>query len=123
MVGACIVFMTTSYVVPQGILAWRGRDKILPPRYLNLGRWGVWVNTLACVWVAFIDVIYCIPSAMPVTKNNMNWIRYFPLKSQSMWLLTCIVSLSLAFRLTLWLHGIFLRGGYLRDQALIRIFL
>jgi len=75
MVGACIVFMTTSYVIPQGILAYPGRDKVLPPRYLNLGKWGLPVNVLGCVWVAFIDVVYCIPTAYPVTKENMNWIR------------------------------------------------
>ncbi|MBV36906.1 MAG: hypothetical protein CMP47_15870 [Rickettsiales bacterium] len=74
MVGATIVFMTTSYVLPQGILAWRGRDKILPPRALNLGKWGLPLNVLACVWVVFIDVIYCIPTAYPVTLENMNWI-------------------------------------------------
>jgi choline transport protein len=78
MVGATIVFMTTSYVIPQGILAWRGRDKILPPRALNLGKWGLPLNVLACVWVAFIDVVYCIPTAYPVTLENMNWIRYVP---------------------------------------------
>lgn len=76
MVGACIVFMTTSYVIPQGILAWRGRNKILPERPLNLGAWGLPVNILACTWVVGIDVLFCFPPVMPVTKNNMNWIRY-----------------------------------------------
>ncbi len=75
MVGACIVFQTTSYVVPQGILAWRGRDKVLPPRALNLGKFGLPLNILACVWVFFIDIIYCIPVFRPVTVENMNWIR------------------------------------------------
>ncbi|KIW11193.1 hypothetical protein PV08_10493 [Exophiala spinifera] len=74
MVGACIVFMTTSYVIPQGILAWRGRKKILPERPLNLGGWGLPVNVLACAWVVGIDVLFCFPPVMPVTKNNMNWI-------------------------------------------------
>ncbi|KIW10678.1 hypothetical protein PV08_11642 [Exophiala spinifera] len=74
MVGACIVFMTTSYVLPQGILAWRGRDKILPPRSLDLGKFGLPLNVLACVWVVFIDIIYCIPTSYPVTTTNMNWI-------------------------------------------------
>ncbi|EXJ58334.1 hypothetical protein A1O7_05759 [Cladophialophora yegresii CBS 114405] len=74
MVGACIVFQTTSYVVPQGILAWRGRDKVLPPRALNLGKFGLPLNVLACVWVVFIDIIYCIPVFRPVTVENMNWI-------------------------------------------------
>ncbi|KIW66840.1 hypothetical protein, variant 1 [Phialophora macrospora] len=74
MVGACIVFQTTSYIVPQGILAWRGRDKVLPPRALNLGKFGLPLNIIACVWVVFIDIIFCIPVFRPVTVENMNWI-------------------------------------------------
>lgn len=74
MVGACIVFQTTSYVIPQGILAWRGRDKVLPSRALDLGKYGLPLNVLACVWVFFVDVIYCIPVFRPVTVENMNWI-------------------------------------------------
>lgn len=75
MVGACIVFMTTSYVIPQGIVAWRGRDKVLPERALNLGKWGLPLNIFACVWVFFLDIIYCMPVQYPVTAENMNWIR------------------------------------------------
>lgn len=74
-VGACIVFMTTSYVVPQGILAWRGREKVLPKRHMDLGKFGLPLNVLACVWVVFVDVLYCFPTAYPVTTENMNWIR------------------------------------------------
>ncbi|EXJ80647.1 hypothetical protein A1O3_06931 [Capronia epimyces CBS 606.96] len=74
MVGASIVFMTTSYVIPQGILAWRGRDAILPERPFGLGAWGLPVNMISCIWVAGIDVLFCFPTAMPVTKNNMSWI-------------------------------------------------
>jgi choline transport protein len=67
--------MTTSYVIPQGILAWRGRE-ILPARHINLGKFGLPLNALACVWVLFIDILYCFPTAYPVTVENMNWIRY-----------------------------------------------
>ncbi|KAJ5175040.1 uncharacterized protein N7482_000917 [Penicillium canariense] len=74
MVGASIVFMTTSYVIPQGILAWRGREKILPARHLNLGKFGLPLNVLSCVWVAFVDILYCFPTTYPVTVENMNWI-------------------------------------------------
>ncbi|OCT51319.1 Choline transport protein [Cladophialophora carrionii] len=57
----------------SGILAWRGRDKVLPPRALNLGKFGLPLNVLACVWVVFIDIIYCIPVFRPVTVGpNLN---------------------------------------------------
>jgi choline transport protein len=93
MAGACIVFMTTSYVIPQGIAAWRGRQKVLPERTFDLGRYGYPLNVLSCVWVLFIDVIYCFPTVMPVTKTNMNWIRYVlshPFSSFSCWHVTVL---------------------------------
>ncbi|KAI1622209.1 amino acid transporter [Exophiala viscosa] len=74
MVGANIVFMMTSYVIPQGILAWRGRAAVLPERHLNLGRWGIVVNVVSCVWCVFLDVVACIPVTRPVTTTNMNWV-------------------------------------------------
>ena len=80
MVGACIVFQTTSYVVPQGILAWRGRDKVLPQRALNLGKFGLPLNVLACVWVFFIDIIYCVRILQHLTMSLLLLLRS-PLQS------------------------------------------
>lgn len=74
MVGAAIVFLQTSCVLPQAIVLWRGRNKVLPPRYFDLGRFGPYVNGIAILWVAFLDVIYCLPSVRPVTKTNMNYV-------------------------------------------------
>ena len=76
--------MTTSYVIPQGILAWRGREKILPARRgMNLGKFGLPLNILSCVWVVFVDVMYCFPNTYPVNLENLNWIRYVPQPSSS----------------------------------------
>lgn len=75
MVGANVVFMMTSYVIPQGIIAWRGRSNVLPERHYNLGSWGIVVNIVACLWAVFLDVVACIPTTLPVTTSNMNWVR------------------------------------------------
>jgi choline transport protein len=75
MVGANVVFMMTSYVIPQGIVAWRGRSAVFPKRHFDLGRWGVIVNIIACLWAVFLDVVACIPMTVPVTRTNMNWVR------------------------------------------------
>ncbi|OQU95641.1 hypothetical protein CLAIMM_01823 [Cladophialophora immunda] len=72
MVGANIVFMMTSYVIPQEIFVWRGRG-VLPERHLNLGKWGAVVNAVACAWRIFLDVMACIPITSPKTVTNMNW--------------------------------------------------
>lgn len=76
MVSANIVFMMTSYVIPQAIIAYRGRDRVLPERVLTLGsRTGLIINVTACVWVLFLNIIACFPTTLPVTAGNMNWVR------------------------------------------------
>lgn len=74
MVSAAIVFLQTSCIAPQAILLYRGRDKVLPQRYFSLGRYGALVNATSVIWVLFLDVIYCCPTAMPVTIRNMNYV-------------------------------------------------
>ncbi|KAF2115737.1 amino acid permease-domain-containing protein [Lophiotrema nucula] len=75
MVSAAIIFMQTSCVIPQAILLYRGRDRVLPPRYFDLGRLGVPVNAIAVAWIVFLDILYCFPTSMPVTPQNMSYVR------------------------------------------------
>lgn len=74
MVSATIVFLQTSCVIPQAVLLYRGRDNILPERHFNLGKLGYAVNGIAVAWVCFLNVLYCIPTTMPVTPQNMSWV-------------------------------------------------
>ncbi|OQE26718.1 hypothetical protein PENSTE_c005G03148 [Penicillium steckii] len=74
MVGAAVIFLQTSCALPQAILLFRGRDNVLPERPFTLGRLGPIINFLAVAWVVFLDVLCCIPTEMPVTKENMNYI-------------------------------------------------
>lgn len=74
MVGAAIIFLQTSCIIPQAILLYRGRDKVLPVRYFSLGKFGSAINATAVIWVVFLDIIYCFPTFMPVTKVNMNYV-------------------------------------------------
>ncbi|KAI0813721.1 amino acid/polyamine transporter I [Xylaria sp. FL0064] len=74
MVSANIVFMMTSYVIPQGIIAWRGRSETLPARPFDLGSWGIIINVTSCLWVCFINIVACFPIDLPVTISNMNWV-------------------------------------------------
>jgi choline transport protein len=74
MVSAAIIFQQTSCVIPQAIVLYRGRDKILPERYFNLGKFGPFVNAIAVSWVFFLDILYCFPTLMPVTAENMSWV-------------------------------------------------
>ena len=74
MVSAAIIFLQTSCIIPQAILLYRGRDKVLPIRYFSLGKFGWIVNATAVTWVVFLDIIYCFPTVRPVTSVNMNYV-------------------------------------------------
>jgi choline transport protein len=74
MVNAAIVFLQTSCVIPQAILLYRGRDRVLPERHFSLGRYGAVINALAVAWVGFLNVLYCFPTALPVTPQNMSYV-------------------------------------------------
>ncbi|CAI7656511.1 unnamed protein product [Penicillium pancosmium] len=74
MVNAAIVFQQTSCIIPQAIVLLRGRSKVLPERYFNLGIFGAPINAIAVAWVLFLDVLYCFPTSMPVTPQNMSYV-------------------------------------------------
>lgn len=74
MVNASIVFQQTTCVVPQAILLYRGRAKVLPPRYFDLGKYGATINAIAVIWVMYLNVMYCIPTTVPVTPANMSYV-------------------------------------------------
>ncbi|KAL7783094.1 amino acid transporter [Trichoderma ceciliae] len=74
MVNATIMFTQTSCVIPQAILLYRGREKVLPKRYFNLGKVGPVVNAVSVSWTFFLDVLICFPTFMPVTSENMNYV-------------------------------------------------
>ena len=74
MVSGAIIFLQTSCVIPQAIVLYRGRDKVLPPRHFNLGRFGAPINAISVAWVVFLDVLYCFPTSMPVTPQNMSYV-------------------------------------------------
>lgn len=74
MVSAAIIFLQSSCILPQAILLYRGRDKVLPERYFSLGRYGVAINAISVAWVVFLDVVYCLPVFLPVTPQNMNYV-------------------------------------------------
>jgi choline transport protein len=74
MVSAAIIFQQTSCVIPQAILLYRGREKVLPERHFKLGRLGPFINAIAVAWVVFLDVLYCFPVLLPATPQNMSYV-------------------------------------------------
>lgn len=74
MVATAIIFLQTSCAIPQAIVLYRGRDRVLPERYFSLGKYGAAFNSVSVAWVVFLDVLYCFPTSMPVTPQNMNYV-------------------------------------------------
>lgn len=62
-----------TYTIPQALIAFRGRNKVLPKRPFNLGRFGYLCNFLSPILVLFITVFICLPPELPVTTLNINY--------------------------------------------------
>lgn len=74
MISVSNIFLQTSCIVPQAILLYRGRSKVLPPRYFALGKYsGPLINITAILWVIFLDIVYFMPFVRPITPTNMNY--------------------------------------------------
>ncbi|KAJ4138530.1 hypothetical protein NW768_002369 [Fusarium equiseti] len=74
MVSAAIIFLQTSCIIPQAVLLYRGREKVLPLRYFSLGKYGAWINGISVAWVVYLDIQYCFPTVMPATPENMSYV-------------------------------------------------
>ena len=74
-ISSGIVFLNVSYTIPQALLLFRERDKILPTRWLNLGRGlGIFSNAFSCAWMALYTILLCFPLSIPVTAQSMNYV-------------------------------------------------
>lgn len=72
-VTSAVLFLNISYVIPQGILLFRGRSNALPNRYLNLGWFGVFCNLFSVLWIVVLGVFICMPPTLPVQRGSMNY--------------------------------------------------
>ena len=73
MVVACISFLLLSYSVPVLCLLYRGRDNIKHGPFW-LGKFGIFSNVVTVCWALFATVFFSLPSVMPVTAGNMNYV-------------------------------------------------
>ncbi|KAK9238150.1 choline transporter [Lipomyces kononenkoae] len=73
-IAVAILALNVSYAFPQGIVLFRGRDKVLPMRSFRLGGFGIFVNAFSCLWCAFYAVIFCFPTILPAEVGSMNYL-------------------------------------------------
>lgn len=61
--------------IPQTVALLRGRSKVLPKRYFDLGPYlGPFCNAFSTLWVALYTVLFCLPGFYPATLTNMNYV-------------------------------------------------
>ncbi|CAG9952963.1 unnamed protein product [Clonostachys rosea f. rosea IK726] len=73
MVSASIIFLVSSYVIPQAILLLIDRNQCLPERDFDLGRFGYAVNLFSTLSTLLLIIACCLPTAFPITYTNMNY--------------------------------------------------
>ena len=39
----------------------------------NLGKYGKYISIVACLWICFIAIIFCLPTINPVTSQSLNY--------------------------------------------------
>ncbi|KAH8891114.1 hypothetical protein GQ53DRAFT_806598 [Thozetella sp. PMI_491] len=64
MVSATIVFLQTSCVIPQAIIIYCGRQRVLPPRYFDLGR-------MSYVLVVSVGLMLFVMGTWLVSKRSI----------------------------------------------------
>jgi choline transport protein len=75
-ISMSILALNVTYMIPQGIVLFRGRDKVLPPsRYFNLGKiLGPFCNIFSVLWVSLYTVLFCLPTFLPAEVASMNYV-------------------------------------------------
>ncbi len=64
-----------SYAIPlfaRLLARFTAHARVLPGPY-SLGKWGIWINLIGFIFLAFSTVTFNLPSIAPVDKNNMNY--------------------------------------------------
>ncbi|TID23482.1 putative amino acid permease protein [Venturia nashicola] len=72
--NVCAIALDWSYIIP---IVCRLLFNKFEPGPWNMGKFGPAVNIWACVWTAFVSIIFLCPTVMPVTADTMNYAAAF----------------------------------------------
>lgn len=68
------VSILTSYFITISCLIYRRlKGPPLPPRRWSLGKYGLWINIVAIIYLIPLWFFAFWPLSTPVTPENMNW--------------------------------------------------
>ncbi|KAI0034837.1 amino acid/polyamine transporter I [Vararia minispora EC-137] len=71
-VGVAVICLGLSNVMPIFVSMLEGRRHVARAPY-NLGAWGMPLNAIACAWILFAIVLFCMPTVVPPTPQTMNY--------------------------------------------------
>lgn len=66
-----VLGITPAYAIPVLLRMRKGKEFVRGP--WNLGKWSAPINALALVWVAFVTVLFMLPTTNPVTASTFNY--------------------------------------------------
>jgi amino acid permease (GABA permease) len=66
-----VIGLYIAYVLPTFLRLLQG-DAFVPGPW-HLGRWSRPIGIMAVIWVAFITVLFMLPTVSPVTRNSFNY--------------------------------------------------
>jgi len=69
--GVATLSLSASYGLPVLILLLRKRALVKGAPF-SLGKFGYFINLVTVCWIALAIVIFCMPTAIPVTPNSMS---------------------------------------------------
>lgn len=70
--GVATICLSASYALPVLCLVIRGRHLVAGAPF-HLGKLGLVVNMITIVWILLAIVLFCMPTAIPVTASSMNY--------------------------------------------------
>ncbi|KIV86539.1 hypothetical protein PV11_02142 [Exophiala sideris] len=70
--GVATICLGASYGLPILVSVVRRRCMVKNSPY-SLGRFGYAINIIAVVWIMLATVLFCMPTALPVTPSSMNY--------------------------------------------------
>ena len=71
--SAALVSILSTYFISISVIIFRRFQGPLPPHQWDMGRFGLWINVGAVMWLMTVWVFCFFPIALPVTAASMNW--------------------------------------------------
>jgi amino acid permease (GABA permease) len=70
-ISIAVIGLYIAYVIPTLLRRLRGNE--FTPGPWNLGRWSAVVGWVGIIWVGIICILFCLPTASPITWHNFNY--------------------------------------------------